>query len=95
LRAILEGARLDVTTESYVSGVVSQKLTNLMRRATEFFGLRAAWLLILPLRALALADRPLTRLARVPYMCVAVIASKPVDAAEGALASSSEQPKSS
>jgi hypothetical protein len=80
LRELVEGAGLAVAEEGMVSGVVSQKVTNLMRRLGERFGAPVAWLIVLPLRALVLLDRPLTRLARYPYLSVAVVAVKPAAA---------------
>jgi SAM-dependent methyltransferase len=77
LRELAEGAGLEVGSEGFVSGVVSQKATDLMRRLTRRFGRPAAWALVLPLRALVLVDRPLTRLLGYPYLSVALCAVKP------------------
>jgi cyclopropane fatty-acyl-phospholipid synthase-like methyltransferase len=76
LRELVETAGLRVTSESFVSGVVSQKVTSLMRRLTERFGLMTGWALVLPLRALVVLDRPLSRALRYPYMCVALTAER-------------------
>ena len=59
-----------------MSGVVSQKLTDLMRRLTARIGLAPAWAIMLPLRALVIFDRPLTRLLGYPYLSVALCAVK-------------------
>jgi cyclopropane fatty-acyl-phospholipid synthase-like methyltransferase len=77
LREIAEDAGLEVRSEHFVSGVVSQKLTDLMRRLTERVGLIAAWSILLPLRALVIADAPLTRMLRYPHLCVALCGVKP------------------
>jgi SAM-dependent methyltransferase len=77
LREIAQGAGLSVVSEGFVSGFVSQKLTNLMRRLTARLGVPAAWALMLPLRALVLLDAPLTRLLHYPYLSVALCAVKP------------------
>ena len=77
LRQIAEGAGLEVFSEGFVSGVVSQKLTDLMRRLTERVGLMAAWAILLPLRALVIIDAPLTRMLCYPHLCVALCATKP------------------
>jgi SAM-dependent methyltransferase len=69
-------AGLDVASESFVSGVVSQKLTDLMRRLTERLGLLPAWAILLPLRPLVVLDAPLTRALRYPHLCVALSATK-------------------
>jgi SAM-dependent methyltransferase len=74
LREIVLGAGLQPQQEAFISGVVSQRLTNLMRRLNERFGLMVAWGLLLPLRALVVLDRPLSRLLGYPYLSVAVSA---------------------
>lgn len=77
LREIAQGAGLRVTDEGFISGVVSQRLTDLMRRLSERMGRPAAWAIILPLRALVMLDEPLTRLLRYPHLSVALSAVKP------------------
>jgi SAM-dependent methyltransferase len=77
LMDIARGARLEFASEGFVSGVVSQKLTNLMRRLTRRVGLPVAWALMLPLRLLAVLDAPLTRLLNYPYLSVALVGVKP------------------
>jgi SAM-dependent methyltransferase len=72
LRQIAEGAGLQVADEGFISGVVSQKVTDLMRRLSERVGRPAAWVLTLPLRPLAILDRPLSRMLRYPYLSVAL-----------------------
>jgi SAM-dependent methyltransferase len=76
LRQIVEGAGLEVSEEVLISGVVSQKLTNLMRRASARFGRLGGWLIVLPLRPLVLLDAPLSRILRYPYLSVALSAVK-------------------
>jgi SAM-dependent methyltransferase len=76
LRELVEGAGLQVAEEGFVSGVVSQKLTNLMRRLTATLGLPAAWAIMLPLRLLVVLDRPLSGLLRYPYLSVAAVGLK-------------------
>ncbi len=78
LRRLVEAAGLRVTSEAFVSGVVSQKVTNLMRQLTQRLGLIPAWALVLPLRALVVADRPLSRILRYPYLSVALVAEPDV-----------------
>jgi 2-polyprenyl-3-methyl-5-hydroxy-6-metoxy-1,4-benzoquinol methylase len=77
LAQIARDAGLEVVAEDFVSGVVSQKATDLMRRLTGRFGVAVAWGLVLPLRALALLDAPLSRLLRYPYLSVALCGVKP------------------
>jgi SAM-dependent methyltransferase len=71
------GAGLQVIEQSFVSGAISQALTNLLWRLTARIGLLPAWLLILPLRPLVALDAPLTRALRYPQLCVALRAVKP------------------
>jgi SAM-dependent methyltransferase len=77
LQELLDQAGLQLRSEDLVSGVVSQQVTNLMRRLSARVGRPAAWLLVLPLRPLAVLDRPLTKLLRVPALSIAVCAVKP------------------
>lgn len=76
LRQLAEAAGLEVAGEGFISGVVSQKLTDLMRRLTKLFGLVTAWALVLPLRALVVFDAPLSRVLRYPYLSAALCAVK-------------------
>jgi cyclopropane fatty-acyl-phospholipid synthase-like methyltransferase len=79
LAEIFAAAGLEVDEESFVSGVVSQKSTDLMRWLSARVGLLGAWLLVLPLRLLVTLDAPLSRLLRYPYLSVALCAVKPAD----------------
>jgi SAM-dependent methyltransferase len=72
LREIAESAGLTVEDEGFISGIVSQKLTDLMRRLSERIGRPAAWLLLLPLRPLVVLDAPLSRLTGYPQLSVAL-----------------------
>lgn len=77
LGQIAQGAGLEVSDEGYVSGMVSQKMTNLMRRLSVRFGVMTGWLLVLPLRPLVLLDGPLTRILSYPRLCVALVGVQP------------------
>jgi 2-polyprenyl-3-methyl-5-hydroxy-6-metoxy-1,4-benzoquinol methylase len=77
LRQIAQRAGLEIASEGFVSGVVSQKLTDLMRRLTVRRGLMTAWLVVLPLRPLVILDAPLTRLLRYPHLCIGLAGVKP------------------
>jgi SAM-dependent methyltransferase len=72
LRAIAQDAGLQVVSEGFISGVVSQALTNLMRRLVKRFGVAVAWAVLLPLRALVVFDTPLTKLLGYPHLSVAL-----------------------
>jgi len=77
-------AGLEIVEQGFVSGVVAQKLTDLMRRLTERVGLTAAWLAVLPLRPLVVLDRPFTALLGYPHLSVALWAAKPAASAPDA-----------
>ncbi len=77
LRQIAEGAGLQVADEGFISGVVSQRLTDLMRRLGTLLGRPAAWAILLPLRPLVVLDAPLTRILGYPHLSVALCAVKP------------------
>jgi SAM-dependent methyltransferase len=76
LRELVEQAGLSAVDGGFVSGLLAQKVTSLMRRLTARFGRMAAWLAILPLRALVLVDRPLTSALGYPYLSVTLCAVK-------------------
>ena len=77
LAALATGAGLDAREGAFISGVVSQKLTDLMRRLALRIGLLPAWAIVLPLRPLVVLDRPLSRLLGYPALSVALCAVKP------------------
>jgi len=80
LAEIVTRAGLQVAQESFISGVLAQKLTDLMRRLSARVGVTAAWLAVLPLRPLVVLDPALSRLLRHPYLSVALCAVKPAGA---------------
>ena len=67
---------MHLDSESFVSGVVSQKLTSLMRKLSARAGLFGAWAVLLPLRTLVVLDAPLSKAMRYPYLSVALCAVK-------------------
>jgi SAM-dependent methyltransferase len=75
LRQLVEEVGFVVEIEEYVSGFVSQQLTNAMRilgRANSKF----AWGALLPLRLLQAVDGPVTQMIRYPYLSVGIVAKK-------------------
>lgn len=69
-------AGIHLTEQEYLSGLVTQSLTNATRamsRANATF----AWSLVLPLRLLQIMDSPVTRFARYPHLQLAVVGVKP------------------
>jgi SAM-dependent methyltransferase len=76
LRGLVGSAGLETAGEGFISGVVSQKLTDLMRRLSARLGLMPAWLIVLPLRPLVVLDAPLSAVSRYPRLSVALSAVK-------------------
>jgi 2-polyprenyl-3-methyl-5-hydroxy-6-metoxy-1,4-benzoquinol methylase len=76
LEQIAAAADLNVTSEAFISGVVSQKLTDLLRRLSARIGLLPAWVILLPLRLLVFIDAPLSRVLGYPHLSVALCAVK-------------------
>ena len=77
LGELLSGAGLELISQQYLSGIVTQGITNASRRLTRTLGPHAAWVLTAPLRLLSWIDRPVTRLLRHPWLAVAVVGVKP------------------
>jgi hypothetical protein len=69
---LFAAAGLRVVDQGYVSGFVSQRLTNLMRRLQRV-GFMVGWALVAPLRVLQVLDGPVTRVLRWPPLCIAVV----------------------
>lgn len=79
LRTLFAQCGLEVIIEEFVSGVLSQKITNLHRRLERVLNGRAASWLTLPLCLSKVCDRPLTWLLRYPYLSVAVVGRRVVE----------------
>jgi SAM-dependent methyltransferase len=78
LRELMTAAGLVVEREDYLSGVFSQKVTNLMRILHRVHP-RVGWAAGLPFRPLTLLDPIATRAIGYPWMTVGVVARKPGD----------------
>jgi SAM-dependent methyltransferase len=76
LRRLLGENGFAVTSEDFVSGYVSQCLTNLIRRMSSTLPYSLVWQLTLPMRIIRCLDRPITRLLHYPYLSVAVVATR-------------------
>lgn len=77
LASLMEGAGLAVVAQAYLTGVITQAITNLSRRLEGPLGAQLAWVLTLPLRVGMLLDRPITKLTRYPWLAVAAVGVKP------------------
>jgi len=75
LRRLFEECGLQVVEEDFISGFVSQQITNAARLLGKVNN-RLAWAATFPLRILRPLDHLLTRLLDYPYMCVAVVGVK-------------------
>jgi SAM-dependent methyltransferase len=75
MRALMLAAGLDVESEEFVSGYISQRITNAMRRASTC-SVTLGWAATFPLRLLQVIDRAVTNTARRPYLSIAVVARK-------------------
>ncbi len=76
LREIALAGGLEIADQGFVSGLISQKVTDLMRRLTTRFGTMVGWVAVLPLRLLVVVDSPLTRALRYPHLSVALAGVK-------------------
>jgi SAM-dependent methyltransferase len=75
MRALFNQCGLDVVVEEYISGFISQQITNLMRGLSPENS-RLTWALTLPLRLCQVLDVPLTRLLNYPYLCIGMVGIK-------------------
>lgn len=73
LRELCEGCGLDVVSQDYISGFISQHLTYLMR-AMRRVSLPVAWAVTFPLRIAQVFDPMVTRLIRYPHLSLGVCA---------------------
>jgi len=75
MRRLLGACGLDVVIEEFISGVVSQNLTNLTRVFSRLHP-RVAWAAVFPLRSFQALDAPVTRVLRYPYLSIGIVARK-------------------
>ena len=73
IRKLFDEAGIDVVTEEYISGYISQKITNLIRRLGMKMPHPVVWAATLPLRMLIFLDVTFTNLIRYPYLSVGVV----------------------
>lgn len=65
-----------VVRKDYISGVVSQYITVVLRVLSSAIPPKLAWAVTFPLRILAIFDRPVTWMLRQPHLSVGVVAQK-------------------
>lgn len=66
---------LDIYVQEYLSGYISQQLTNLMT-VIDKVNEDLARVIVFPLRLFQVFDRPVTKLLQYPFLCVAVVGVK-------------------
>lgn len=76
IKKIFESTNLSILKQNYVSGFISQQLTNLSRILSTKINQRFAWFLILPLRLFQLLDPLITKFLKYPYLSIAIIGIK-------------------
>lgn len=77
IRNLFHQCGLRVLTESYISGVISQQLINLMRALSKIHP-AAGWMATLPLRIFLIFDTALTNLIQYPRLSLGVVAVKEI-----------------
>lgn len=77
ITAMLQSAGLTVVAQGQISGYVSQRLTNLMRRGGLIHP-ALGWAVTVPLRVLQILDRPITRFLHCPYLSLTAVARRAV-----------------
>jgi hypothetical protein len=75
MAGLFEENGLAVASQEYVSGIVSQQLTNAMRLLSRANAV-AAWAAVFPLRVFQVFDPMLTNLISYPYLSIAVVGVK-------------------
>lgn len=76
IKNLFNKAGLEVKTEEFVSGFISQQLTNISRILSTKINSRLSWFLILPLRPLQILDSLITKIIKYPYLSIAIIGIK-------------------
>jgi SAM-dependent methyltransferase len=76
IRKLFDEAGIDVVTEEYISGFISQKITNLIRRLGMKMPHSIVWAASFPLRILGFLDVPFTDFIRYPYLSIGVVGVK-------------------
>ena len=76
VRELFDEAGIDVVTEEYISGFISQKITNLIRKLGMKMPRSIVWAASFPLRILCFLDVPFTNLTRYPYLSVGIVGVK-------------------
>jgi SAM-dependent methyltransferase len=75
IRQLMDECGLDVLSEEYLCGFVSQKLTNLLRLLSRIH-VKFAWAVTFPLRVLCVLDPLLTSRTRYPHLTIGVVGQR-------------------
>ncbi len=76
IRELFAKYGLKVTVEEFISGFISQKITNVIRLLNTHLKNLITWVLVFPFRFLVVFDDPLTKLIKYPYLTIGVVATK-------------------
>lgn len=76
IKKIFNEYQLDIQEEGYISGFISQQITNIMFLLYDIIGKNASWLVTFPLRVFQILDLRITRFIKYPYFCIGVVAVK-------------------
>lgn len=75
LKDLFNECGLEVCAQDYISGYISQQLTNLMRIISNV-NMILGWAIVFPVRVFQVFDRPVTKLLHYPFHCVGVVGVK-------------------
>ena len=78
LRDLFKANNLEVISEEFITGIVSQKVDNLLSRIRRLtpHNRTLGWVCTFPLRLFQVFDGPVTKLTRWPHLSIAMVAVK-------------------
>jgi len=65
-----------VLSKEYVSGFISQQISNFMRLLSVLVGVKGSWFITFPLRTLQIFDDLFTKIIGYPYACIGIVGAK-------------------
>jgi len=76
LEDIFNECGLNIKDKTYISGVISQKITSLMFFLNGIFGHTISWIITFPCRILQILDYQVTKLIKYPHLSIGVVGLK-------------------
>ncbi len=76
MKVLLSKHGLETIIEDYISGIISQQISNLQSFLGNLLIHPIPWIIVFPLRVLQLFDRTLTQMIKYPYISIGVVAMK-------------------